>query len=380
MIALVGAAAQRARGRAADRGGLAAPRPDQPGRRRHRADADGPGRRRRSSQVDLRGQVERLAVLATTHRGTPMVARTLTQHAVPTTFGLKAAQWLAGVLDAYDDARPRSSSRSRSAAPPAPTPRSWSSAASPQELVVQVAQRLGPGAGRAVAHPARRRSPGSATPWSGCTDAWGRIAEDVLTLSRPEIGELSEGAGRRLVDDAAQAQPGAVGAGPPGRPDHADARRDPAPRRRPAGRRARRRRLARRVGDAARPGPPHAGRRLADRRPGRGPRGRPRPDGGDPARCPRAGGRRAVVDGRAGRHAARRSPTSASPPSSSTRSSSAPGSTLADTPVEARRDARDHRRPDDRRRAPGGAARCWCSVRRSAPRRRRCGPRRAARA
>jgi 3-carboxy-cis,cis-muconate cycloisomerase len=29
----------------------------------------------------------------------------------------------------------------------------------------------------------------------GCTDAWGRIANDVLTLSRPEIGELSEGTG-----------------------------------------------------------------------------------------------------------------------------------------------------------------------------------------
>jgi 3-carboxy-cis,cis-muconate cycloisomerase len=28
-----------------------------------------------------------------------------------------------------------------------------------------------------------------------CTDAWGRIANDVLTLSRPEIGELSEGVG-----------------------------------------------------------------------------------------------------------------------------------------------------------------------------------------
>ena len=37
------------------------------------------------------------------HRDTPMVARTLTQHAVPTTFGLKAALWLTGVLDAYDD-------------------------------------------------------------------------------------------------------------------------------------------------------------------------------------------------------------------------------------------------------------------------------------
>ncbi|EUA34643.1 lyase family protein [Mycobacterium xenopi 3993] len=31
-----------------------------------------------------------------------MVARTLTQHAVPTTFGAKAAGWLNGVVDAYD--------------------------------------------------------------------------------------------------------------------------------------------------------------------------------------------------------------------------------------------------------------------------------------
>jgi 3-carboxy-cis,cis-muconate cycloisomerase len=29
----------------------------------------------------------------------------------------------------------------------------------------------------------------------GCTDAWGRIANDVLTLSRSEIGELAEGEG-----------------------------------------------------------------------------------------------------------------------------------------------------------------------------------------
>jgi 3-carboxy-cis,cis-muconate cycloisomerase len=28
-----------------------------------------------------------------------------------------------------------------------------------------------------------------------CTDGWGRIANDVLALSRPEIGELSEGTG-----------------------------------------------------------------------------------------------------------------------------------------------------------------------------------------
>ncbi|WP_030152781.1 lyase family protein [Streptomyces sp. NRRL S-244] len=40
-----------------------------------------------------------LAHLADAHRGTPAVARTLGQHAVPTTFGLKAAGWLVAVVD-----------------------------------------------------------------------------------------------------------------------------------------------------------------------------------------------------------------------------------------------------------------------------------------
>ncbi|MGW0705562.1 lyase family protein [Streptomyces sp. NPDC002643] len=43
-----------------------------------------------------------LAALARDHRSTPAVARTLTQHAVPTTFGVKAATWLTLVCDAHD--------------------------------------------------------------------------------------------------------------------------------------------------------------------------------------------------------------------------------------------------------------------------------------
>ena len=48
----------------------------------------------------LKEQVSTLAELAALHRATPMVARTLTQHAAPTTFGAKAAGWLNGVVDA----------------------------------------------------------------------------------------------------------------------------------------------------------------------------------------------------------------------------------------------------------------------------------------
>jgi 3-carboxy-cis,cis-muconate cycloisomerase len=49
---------------------------------------------------DLDGAARACATLADTHRGTVMAARTLLQQAVPTTFGLKAATWLAGLLHA----------------------------------------------------------------------------------------------------------------------------------------------------------------------------------------------------------------------------------------------------------------------------------------
>lgn len=142
-------------------------------------------------KVDLRGQAERLAALATAHRGTPMVARTLTQHAVPTTFGLKAAQWLAGVLDAYDDL-------DRLVFPVQVGGAAGTHAAvvelggSPQDVVVQVAQRLDL-APSAPWHTRRTPVTRLADALVRCTDSFGRIAEDVLTLSRPEIGELGEG-------------------------------------------------------------------------------------------------------------------------------------------------------------------------------------------
>ncbi|WP_327365657.1 lyase family protein [Streptomyces sp. NBC_01217] len=51
-------------------------------------------------RADLRRVVTALAGLAAEHRDTVMPARTLAQHAVPTTFGLKAAGWLYAVDDA----------------------------------------------------------------------------------------------------------------------------------------------------------------------------------------------------------------------------------------------------------------------------------------
>lgn len=130
---------------------------------------------------DLDRIVEQLAALAAEHRDTPMVARTLTQHAIPTTFGFRVAQWLTAVLDARDDVRR-----------------------------LKFPDQLGGAAGtRAAMVELGRDVPLDDLPWhttratvtrvgdalAGCTDACARIANDVLVLGRPEIGELAEGSG-----------------------------------------------------------------------------------------------------------------------------------------------------------------------------------------
>jgi 3-carboxy-cis,cis-muconate cycloisomerase len=151
-------------------------------------------------RLALREQVRLLAELAETHRATPMVARTLTQHAVPTTFGLKVAGWLTGVLDAYDEVAALV------------LPVQVGGAAGTLAATVELAAHL-PDPVRTATGLALELATGlgltPSTPWHTsrstitrlgdasvrCTDAWGRIANDVLTLSRPEIGELAEGTG-----------------------------------------------------------------------------------------------------------------------------------------------------------------------------------------
>ena len=133
--------------------------------RRHRADALRPRRRRRRSSPTLREQVDLLARLVEEHRDTPMVARTLTQHAVPTTFGLKAAGWLTGVLDAYDDvaALVLPVQVGGAAGTLAATVELAAGLPDPVEvahqLSVELAERLGLAPSHAVAHVARHRHP-----------------------------------------------------------------------------------------------------------------------------------------------------------------------------------------------------------------------------
>ncbi|GAA1210758.1 lyase family protein [Prauserella alba] len=144
--------------------------------------------------ADLGTTADHLAALAERHRDAVMAGRTLTQHAVPVTFGLTAAQWLAGVLDARDAVLDR---RDR-------LPVQCGGAAGTLSLVADLAPDPVATA-RAFAAELTLRWPG--LPWHtrrrpvtdagdalvGVCDALGVLATDVTVLGRPEIAEVREG-------------------------------------------------------------------------------------------------------------------------------------------------------------------------------------------
>jgi 3-carboxy-cis,cis-muconate cycloisomerase len=147
--------------------------------------------------ADLDRTQDALARLAAEHRGTVMPGRTLTQHAVPTTFGLKAAGWRSLVLDARDRVHQVRGSLPAQLGGAAGTLAAFTAygAQDPQALAAAFARELG--------------LPEPLLPWhtlrtpiadlAGClaftAGALGKVATDVLTLSRTEIAEVAEGSG-----------------------------------------------------------------------------------------------------------------------------------------------------------------------------------------
>lgn len=152
---------------------------------------------------------QRLEVLASEHRGTLQAARTLGGHAVPTTFGHKAALWKHYI----DDARERVQRMLSGGGFPvsiggaAGTAAGYIEAArlvdgregdEPHLTVDRIATAFAVETGLAVPRAPWHSAP---TPLadiaSACalvTAGIGKMAVDVLTLSRTEIGELSESA------------------------------------------------------------------------------------------------------------------------------------------------------------------------------------------
>ena len=146
--------------------------------------------------AELSSQAKVLRDLADRHRRTISAARTLTQHAVPTTFGLTAAGWLQAILDAADDlVRVRGSLPVQvggAAGTLAAVAELVGSAARAVTLGEDLAKQLGLQSS-VPWHTNRRTLTRTADAFVAVTDAWGRIANDVLIRVRPEISELSEG-------------------------------------------------------------------------------------------------------------------------------------------------------------------------------------------
>ncbi|MEV5552904.1 lyase family protein [Nonomuraea wenchangensis] len=169
-----------------------------------------------------------LAGLAAAHRDTVMAARTLTQQAVPTTFGLKAAGWRRLVLDARDRLRAARDSLPAQLGGAAGTLAAFHPDASEAAFHPDASKAaFHPDASEAAFRPeppAPGEDPGlrlaarfsaelglaePALPWhvlrtpvadlggalAFASGALGKLAADVLVLSRTEVGELSEGVG-----------------------------------------------------------------------------------------------------------------------------------------------------------------------------------------
>lgn len=152
-------------------------------------------------EEELAAQAASLVGLAREHRATVMAGRTLTQHAVPITFGLKAATWLSGLIDAAEAIR-----RARTS-----LPAQVGGAAGTLAAVVGLARLRGLGDPVAAAETAAATTATTLgltprAPWHtnrapltaaadalvSAADTWGRITGDVTLLTRPEIGELAE--------------------------------------------------------------------------------------------------------------------------------------------------------------------------------------------
>ncbi|ORA10071.1 lyase family protein [Mycobacterium arosiense] len=158
----------------------------------------------RAAADDLRTQlaehISTLSELVARHRATPMVARTLTQHAAPTTFGAKAAAWLDATVDAFERVAALTTpvqigGAAGTLAAATELAASLTGTTDPAGVALQLVKSTATALGlanRPAWHTARAPVTAAADAFVGCTDCWGRIASDIVTLARPEIAELGE--------------------------------------------------------------------------------------------------------------------------------------------------------------------------------------------
>ncbi|MFJ3669872.1 3-carboxy-cis,cis-muconate cycloisomerase [Streptomyces sp. NPDC090106] len=147
--------------------------------------------------ADLARTEAALARLAAEHRDSAMPGRTLTQHAVPTTFGLKAAGWRSLVLDARDRLLVVRDSLPAQLGGAAGTLAAFAlyGARDTSALTAAYAGELGLRAPLLPWHTLRTPVADLAGALAFTAGALGKIAADVLLLARTEIAEVAEGSG-----------------------------------------------------------------------------------------------------------------------------------------------------------------------------------------
>lgn len=161
--------------------------------------------------AEVKGTTTALAALAERHADTLCVGRSLTQHALPFTFGLKTAQWFHGVaaaarhLEALELPVQFGGAGGTLAAG---TVLTEGSPSSPFDLAEALAGKLGLAPVPAPWHTNRLAVTSLGDSLAALTDSFGKIASDLLFLSRPEVAELGEplAAGRGLSSAMPQKQ------------------------------------------------------------------------------------------------------------------------------------------------------------------------------
>jgi 3-carboxy-cis,cis-muconate cycloisomerase len=131
-----------------------------------------------------------LALLVRAHRDTPMIGRTFLQHAVPISFGVKAAHWLDAVVAFHDDFMLYGSA-SHQLGGAAGTLASLGDKAEP---VLQAFTRTMPSIGAALmpSHTRRHRVVRIAAELGMFVGHLGKIAQDIALMAQTEIAELAE--------------------------------------------------------------------------------------------------------------------------------------------------------------------------------------------
>jgi 3-carboxy-cis,cis-muconate cycloisomerase len=144
---------------------------------------------------DLGGAATAAARLASEHRATVMAGRTLLQQAVPVTFGLKAAGWLAALDDSAQRLRAvRDTRLAAQLGGAAGTLAALGDGA--LGVLARFAAELGLAEPVVPWHTARTRIADLAGALGGACGVIAKVAGDVVLLSQTEVGEVREGGDR----------------------------------------------------------------------------------------------------------------------------------------------------------------------------------------